>query len=72
MTKPKEQNDNFLDLSGASKYTGMKYQTLYKFIVLDKKIDFYKFGKKIMVKKSDINNFINSHLIPKEGGNYGN
>lgn len=71
MTKPKEQNDAFLDLSGASKYTGMKYQTLYKFIVLDKKIDFYKFGKKIMVKKSDINNFINSHLIPKEGGRYG-
>ena len=71
MTKPKEQ-DEFLDLSGASKYTGMKYQTLYKFIVLDKKIDFYKFGKKIMIKKSDINNFINCHLIPKAGGNYGN
>ena len=69
MTKQKEQ-DEFLDLSGASKYTGMKYPTLYKFIVLDKKIDFYKFGKKIMVKTKDIKKFINSHLIPKEDGTY--
>jgi len=52
------------DLKSLFEYTGIKYQLWYKVIVLNNEIPYYKIGSKIIVNKSDIDAYFDTHFVP--------
>lgn len=51
------------DLKSLFEYTGIKYQLWYKIIVLKNEIPYYKIGSKVIVNKSDIDEYFNAHFV---------
>lgn len=51
------------DIKGLEKYTGLKYQLLYKIIKLKKEIPYWQIGNKIIVAKSDIDIYMSKHFV---------
>lgn len=59
-----------VDLKKASLITGLGYHTLYKIIVLQGEIGYYKYNKKIIVDVSDLFNLMQRHFIEQKGFDY--
>lgn len=65
------QNQNYqicekFDIKGLVAYTGLKYQLLYKIIKIKKQIPYWQIGNKIIVAKTDIDNFMAKHFVQAE------
>lgn len=58
-------NNKEISIKEASKITGIKYQTLYKWIITDGKIPYRDYHPLKMVKRSDVEAFMQSHLVTR-------
>lgn len=59
-----------IDLKKASTITGLGYHTLYKIIVLQGEIGYYKYGTKIIVDISDVQKLMDRHFIARKEFSY--
>lgn len=57
------EQKSFIDLKEASNLTGLKYSMLYKLVVMDNKIGYCRFGRKIILQLSAVQELMNQHFI---------
>lgn len=57
------EQKSFIDLNEASQVTGLKYSKLYKMIVIQNKIGYFRFDRKILLLTSDVQNLMKTHFI---------
>lgn len=63
---PNISDKKFIDLKKASILTGLGYPLLYKLIVLQGEIGYYKFNKKIIVDTSDVQKLMDKHFVAEK------
>lgn len=59
-----------IDLKKASILTGLDYPLLYKLVVIQGNIGYYRYGRKIIVETSDVQNLMKRHYVSERKFNY--
>ncbi len=65
LNRPAEQQPDWLDIEGACKLLNLSKSAVYK-RTMNRELPFYKFGKKLMFRYSELTAFITGHKAEKD------